>query len=61
MNKNEDCGLSVEITLICEGRSENKFVRRFKFVSTEATPIMFIIEELVAERLSSVSRVEEKS
>lgn len=55
MNKNDDCGMSVEIILISEGRSENKFV------STEVTSIMFIKEELVAERLSSVSRVEEKS
>ena len=52
---------TVEIALISEGRSENTFVWRFKFVSTEATPIMFIIGELVAERLWSVSRIEEKS
>ena len=26
MNKNDDCGVSVEIGLISEGRSENKFV-----------------------------------
>jgi hypothetical protein len=45
MNKNDDCGMNVEIALISEGRPENKFVLRFKFVSTEATPIMFIIRE----------------
>jgi len=59
MNKNDDCGMSVEITLISGGRSENE-VRMALFVSTDATPIMFIIGELVAERLSSVSMVEEK-
>ena len=45
MNKNDDCGMNVEIALSPEGRSENKFLLRFKFVSTEATPIMFIIRE----------------
>jgi hypothetical protein len=45
MNKNDDSGMSVEIALICEGRSENKFVWCFKFVFEEATPIVFIIVE----------------
>jgi hypothetical protein len=38
LDKNDDCGVSVKIALISEGRSENKFVLRLKFVSTEASP-----------------------
>ena len=31
MNNSEDCGMSVEIALISEGRSENKFVLLLTF------------------------------